>query len=488
MNPKVFKPDKYQQAFLDAFDENLQSYKDDFLILTGDAGTGKTELILELIKICEEKHIYTETTAFTGRAAAVLKDRGVKNALTVDKWLGSLQDLLLLKNYADNEAFVLIIDESSMLSNGYEIYDTRDDNESLLLDEIIFTFFKHIPNDKKFIVFVGDDKQLPPIVHNYSPALDQLYLEYRYSIKGKTFVLERPHRQEEKHDINKFASFFEHSESSLSKELAIPEKKYFEEVLNSNQVQFISQDEVAENFFFHYFDDPNSVKIITPTNQKADLYNFDIKKRLYSSSNTNFQPHNLANNSLEISKGDILQVFENREGLYEQNIFNGQFLVVNEPLDVYDIVFHRGNKPDVFSRFPVLYQKVNVSFISDSGIISNENFEIIISIDFLVDSYQLNKEEFEYFNSKESGVTKKIIENLTDRNGLNWGGAYFDKKINPILCKFGYSLTGHKAQGGGWDYIFLDLEHFWSDNGHVSPKWVYTSAKRAKKKLYLINY
>ena len=81
MNAKVFKPDKYQQAFLDAFVENLQSYKDDFLILTGDAGTGKTELILELIKICDEKHIYTETTAFTGRAAAVLKDRGVENAL-----------------------------------------------------------------------------------------------------------------------------------------------------------------------------------------------------------------------------------------------------------------------------------------------------------------------------------------------------------------------------------------------------------------------
>ena len=29
--------------------------------------------------------------------------------------------------------------------------------------------------------------------------------------------------------------------------------------------------------------------------------------------------------------------------------------------------------------------------------------------------------------------------------------------------------------------IFLDLENFWTENGHVSPKWVYTSAKRAKR-------
>ena len=99
----------------------------------------------------------------------------------------------------------------------------------------------------------------------------------------------------------------------------------FIEELDSSQVEFIEQEEVSEKFFEHYFDDPNSVKIITPTNHKSDSYNYDIKKRLYASSKIFFSPHNITNNSLEVIKGDILQVFENNEDKFDKNIYNGQF-------------------------------------------------------------------------------------------------------------------------------------------------------------------
>ena len=484
----TFKPDKFQESFLDAFEDSLTNFQNDFLILTGDAGTGKTELILELIKISQEKSAAIEVTALTGRASAVLSDRGVKNPITLHKWLNKVSDPLLIQKYNKADAFVLIIDESSMISNGYEIFEDTEDNDGLLLDKLMYIFYKHIPNEKKLLIFVGDEKQLPPVLHDYSPALDQLYLEGRYSLKGSTFVLGKAHRQKDKKDINTFASYFENSDSALSKELAIPEKQYFLENLDSNQVEFIDQSDVSEKFFFHYFDDPTSVKIITPTNQKADLYNYDIKKRLYSASKTYFPSFNIPNNSLEIEKGDILQVFENNEEKFEKDIYNGQFLIVNEPLEAYDIVFHKGSKPDAFSRFPALYQKLNVSFVTDSGNKSTDNFEILVSVDFLIDSYNLTKEEFHYFNDKDNGVALKIRKNLNQKESPMFPGVSFDKKINPILCKYGYALTGHKAQGGGWDYIFLDLENFWTDNGHVSPKWVYTSAKRTKKKLYLVNY
>ena len=115
-------------------------------------------------------------------------------------------------------------------------------------------------------------------------------------------------------------------------------------------------------------------------------------------------------------------------------------------------------------------------------------FEILVSIDYLIDSYHLTKEEFQYFNDKGSSVALKVRKNLNQKESPMFPGVSFDKKINPILCKYGYALTGHKAQGGGWDYIFLDLENFWTESSHVSPKWVYTSAKRTKKKLYLVNY
>ena len=485
----TLKLDKFQKAFLEAFETNTTTFKDDFMILTGDAGTGKTELVLEMIKIAEDKSAYCQTTALTGRAAAVLSDRGIKEPLTLHKWLNKISDPLLMRDYQESEGFVLIIDESSMISNGYEIFEESDDNEGLLLDKLMYIFYKYIPNKNKFIVFVGDEKQLPPVLHDYSPGLDQLYLEKRYSLSGGTFELRTPHRQQDKKDINIFASHFENADSALSIELAIPKKQDFIEELDSGQVEFIEQEEVSEKFFEHYFDDPNSVKIITPTNHKSDSYNYDIKKRLYASSKKFISPYNITNNSLEIIKGDILQVFENNEDKFDKNIYNGQFLVVNEPMESFDVVLHKGSKPEPFSRFPALYQKLNVSLVSDSGVRSKERFEILVSVDYLVDSYQLTKHEFHYFHDKDEGVNTRIRKNLNDKDGNPvYPGVSFDKKINPVLCKFGYALTGHKAQGGGWDYIFLDLENFWTENGHVSPKWVYTSAKRAKKKLYLVNY
>ena len=92
----TFKPDKFQESFLDAFEDSLTNFQNDFLILTGDAGTGKTELILELIKISQKKSAAIEVTALTGRASAVLSDRGVENPLTLHKWLNKKSDPLCL--------------------------------------------------------------------------------------------------------------------------------------------------------------------------------------------------------------------------------------------------------------------------------------------------------------------------------------------------------------------------------------------------------
>ena len=71
---------------------------------------------------------------------------------------------------------------------------------------------------------------------------------------------------------------------------------------------------------------------------------------------------------------------------------------------------------------------------------------------------------------------------MSKGNGLE----FFDKKI-PILCKFGCSLTGHKAQGGGWDYIFLDLENFWKKKA-IFLLSGFTHRPKEQKETYLVNY
>ena len=53
--------------------------------------------------------------------------------------------------------------------------------------------------------------------------------------------------------------------------------------------------------------------------------------------------------------------------------------------------------------------------------------------------------------------------------------------------RFGYALTCHKAQGGEWDNIFIDLNR---PNNDLKTKagftWLYTALTRAKQKAYLI--
>ena len=89
-----------------------------------------------MIKIAEKKSVYCQTTALTGRASAVLSDKN-KGTINSYKWLNKISDPLLMREYQGAEGFVLIIDESSMISNGYEIFEESEDNEGLLLDKLI---------------------------------------------------------------------------------------------------------------------------------------------------------------------------------------------------------------------------------------------------------------------------------------------------------------------------------------------------------------
>jgi exodeoxyribonuclease-5 len=60
--------------------------------------------------------------------------------------------------------------------------------------------------------------------------------------------------------------------------------------------------------------------------------------------------------------------------------------------------------------------------------------------------------------------------------------------FNALQVKYGYAVTCHKAQGGQWSDVYVDL-------GYIPPeamgmdfyRWLYTSVTRATKRLYLFN-
>ena len=159
-------------------------------------------------------------------------------------------------------------------------------------------------------VFVGDQNQLPPLEHDFCPALSNEYFANRYGLKGNSFSLTNIHRQVSDSDITKLAKKFIPSFNETIKEIPL-----IEEI--ENDVSIIQNSEVVNIFFDLFFKNKHSVKIITATNAKADYYNFLIKEKLSTGATGKYEPYLISNSYLEPQEGDILQLFNNTGGISE---------------------------------------------------------------------------------------------------------------------------------------------------------------------------
>lgn len=63
-----------------------------------------------------------------------------------------------------------------------------------------------------------------------------------------------------------------------------------------------------------------------------------------------------------------------------------------------------------------------------------------------------------------------------------------DPYLNALRAVFGFALTCHKAQGGEWNNVFLDIPRYFPklEKPYIY-QWVYTAMTRARKELYIID-
>lgn len=134
---------------LKAVEIALDKYKkrEKYVVISGYAGTGKTTAIKHLIPslgVDEDDVVYT---AFTGKACEVMKKKGNKNVSTLHK--------LLFKSYlkADGTYARQVVD--------YIDYKIVVVDECSMVPMQFRQILEHMPNI--FIIYLGDDAQLPPI-------------------------------------------------------------------------------------------------------------------------------------------------------------------------------------------------------------------------------------------------------------------------------------------------------------------------------------
>ena len=419
-------------------------------LLKGYAGTGKTTLISALVKSLPSIGKRSVLLAPTGRAAKVLAKYSKKKSSTLHKkiyWIRTTKNgntfITLKENLHTNTIF--IVDEASMIPE-----DAKDGiNKRSLLEDLIKYVYEGI--DCKLIL-IGDTAQLPPVNLDISPALDENNLDKKYQKQIIHQELKKVVRQEKNSMVLENATHLRKLiEGNIKK---LPKIK-----LNQEVVRISSGDELQEYIEKSYGNSGvENTTIICRSNKRANQYNYRIRSEILWQEDI-------------ISAGDVLMVVRNNYFWLDEKSEAG-FLANGDIIEVTRI-------KEIIERYGFKFAKASIRLMD----YENENeIDTILLLDTI--------------NSESPSLKYDEYKKLYTEVGLDYKGQKdINKKIkeneffNAIQIKFGYSITCHKAQGGQWKNVFIDIGYFKKemlDKNYL--RWLYTAFTRSTENLYLIGF
>ena len=426
---------------------------DSLFLLKGYAGTGKSSLIGALVKTMTEMKQKTVLMAPTGRAAKVFASYAGQNAYTIHK---KIYRQKVFSNeptgfqLADNlhKHTLFIVDEASMISN--DGLDSFSFGSGRLLDDLIHYVYS---GEGCRLLLIGDSAQLPPVSQSDSPALDIEILK-GYNLGIHSITLTQVVRQTEMSGILFNATF-------LRTAIAEGKVDIFPQLITKNQadVIVIRGDELIETIENSYgrVGVEESI-IITRSNKRANVFNNGIRNRILYCEEV-------------LSSGDLLMVSKNnyfwgKEQKEIDFIANGDLMEVLRVRKIEEIYGFRF--ADLLVRFPDYDLEMELKIVMES---------------LFSDSPSLPKEQ----NDK---LFYTILEDYADiaTKPERMRKMKENPHYNAVQVKYAYSVTCHKAQGGQWKNVFLDISYVPEEYlGLDFYRWLYTAFTRATEKIFLIN-
>lgn len=412
--------------------------KEDFFILSGAAGTGKTSITSALVGYLNKDTQY-RIIAPTGRAARILGKKTKCVSSTIhsmiytpesNKETGTIN--WKLKPNFNDEYTVYIIDESSMIAssaNNNEMFQTSDS----LLNHLVKYIKSGNPNNK--MVFLGDKNQLPPYAENDSLALDPNYMRKQYSFTGSFHYLTEVKRVEDGSYILKNATILR--KSIDDNEATVPK-------LEANR--FANTWNAAKDFAANY-DPTNLDKLVAigRSHKSNKIFNEEVRKKVFGSS------------VAYLIKDDLLIIQQNWKR-NDQVLFNGDHVIVEEidlslVEDVCDLKF-----------VPIKLKSVSL----------DGTFQIID--DYILLDTLLSENGQIPFEKEKKLRAERFRKNKVYSSS---GDSDDDRYVGAIRLGYGYSITCQKSQGGEWDKIYVNTF------GINDKRWLYTAITRAKNDLNL---
>ncbi len=436
------KPTAEQVAVLNA----LQGFvscdnTEDFMVVCGSAGTGKSSIMNAVVKYVEQQNIRVQIAAPTARAARIIAAKASNTATTLHSLLftvSSQADKAAInftpKKDKIEEYTIFIVDEASMVNS--KVVSNHEDELFQCNVAILNTIkgFIKSGNAKNKVIFVGDRYQLAPIGEKDSNALYPKYLQENFKWQGREFHLTEVKRQNNDSYILSTATELR---NSMMDKMPMPAIKA-PSLANvySAVPKYISE---LQQY------GPDKVVSIAATHKQTKYFNQQVRLSRFGQS------------AEKLMRNDVLIVKRNwkRGGL---NLYNGDMVIVQEVVYaakemVGDLVF--------------VPAKLRVK--------NNSNEEIIIEDYLLMDTIELGmgslgmiKENNLYAERHKKNKKYRETKNIED-----------DRYLGAIRATYGYCITCNAAQGGEWDTVYMN-------NFYIpDTRWAYTAVTRAKEALYL---
>lgn len=449
-----FQPTPEQDEVLEKIvDFMFMRDEETLFLLKGYAGTGKSSLLGALVKTMTAFKQKTVLLAPTGRAAKVFAAYAQHPAYTIHKKIyrqkrfsDDIGGFSIIDNLHKDTLF--IIDESSMISN--DGVDSSIFGTGRLLDDLIHYVYS---GENCRVLLIGDTAQLPPVTQQESPALQEIVLE-GYGLKVISSTMTQIVRQAEDSGILYNAT---NIRKALSKGTtgAYPKLK----LVGFDDVRKITGEDLIDEISAAYDrDGVENTIIISRSNKRSNIYNQGVRNRILWREE-------------ELSPGDLLMITKNSY-FWTENIEGIDFLANGEILEI--IRIRKTQELYGFRFCDVLVRSID--------------YGIELEVRILLDALQSETAGLSRERSNE--LFYNILEDYSHISTK--AGKMKKMKVDPffnaVQVKFAYAITCHKAQGGEWRNVFLDLGYISEEYLGINfYRWLYTAITRASGKLYFVN-
>lgn len=411
-------------------------------VLNGYAGTGKTSLVGALIAAMQQRRLRTTVLAPTGRAAKVAEKYSAKRASTVHRHIyrpeGDNAAAPVYRLGINNTRDTLyIVDEASMVTDIGE--------RSMLRDLIRYIY--SAPGCA--MVLVGDIAQLPPVGQPDSPAMQPARLE-GYGLRPICRSLTDVARQAEgsgilvnAHEVRRHIGSGDMSLPALSARgfadvKVVPLYDFADEL--SSSWSKVGQEETV---------------IITRSNKRANLINASLRAQILYAD----EPL-LRGERLIVAKNNYYWTADLRPKSF---LANGETIVMDWRGRVERR--HGFSFVDAELHVPGSEQVIAAKILLDS----------LAAEGPAIPAQRMQQLYAGIIAEKEGGETERAMAALDDE--------YY----NALQVKYAYCITCHKAQGGQWKHVYIDLNSLYLEALDESFfRWLYTALTRASEKVFFI--